>query len=229
MKQIETSDKVLELALKILLAENADFAAAFARCESPIEQLFLASVVHIASCTEGVCFGASAVDAASNRAGYGSVADDLHDCDIVASVQNGRRTLVLLQQPTLKCNGHDIRPDFAIVALSLLGSDSSATTMSRVAVELDGHDWHERTKEQAASDKRRDRMMVAEGWSVMRFTGSEVYLDAADCFWEACTAVARFGAISWNSFCAVTQSDPASDCPVGLLPTSTVHPVVEAH
>lgn len=49
----------------------------------------------------------------------------------------------------------------------------------RVAVELDGHDFHERTKEQASRDKRRDRVLAANGWSVLRFTGSDVYRDPA--------------------------------------------------
>lgn len=47
----------------------------------------------------------------------------------------------------------------------------------RVAVELDGHDFHERTKEQASRDKRRDRVLAANGWTTLRFTGSDVYAD----------------------------------------------------
>ena len=47
----------------------------------------------------------------------------------------------------------------------------------RIIVELDGHEFHERTKAQAAHDKRRDRRFVAAGWKVLRYTGSEVYGD----------------------------------------------------
>lgn len=54
-----------------------------------------------------------------------------------------------------------------------------------VAVKLDGHDFHERTKEQAQRDKKRDRDLQAAGWSVLRFTGSEVFKDAAKCAAEA--------------------------------------------
>jgi very-short-patch-repair endonuclease len=42
-------------------------------------------------------------------------------------------------------------------------------------VELDGHAFHERTKEQAAKDKARDRWMTGAGYAVVRFTGSEVW------------------------------------------------------
>ncbi|WP_342657117.1 DUF559 domain-containing protein [Sphingomonas sp. NY01] len=47
-------------------------------------------------------------------------------------------------------------------------------------VECDGHDFHEKTKEQAQRDKARDRFLVGRGYRVLRFTGSEIYRDAAD-------------------------------------------------
>ena len=50
-----------------------------------------------------------------------------------------------------------------------------------IIVECDGHDYHERTKEQAAHDKSRDRFLVAEGYRVMRFTGYEIYRDPLKC------------------------------------------------
>ena len=46
-------------------------------------------------------------------------------------------------------------------------------------MELDGHDFHEKTKEQASGDKRRDRYLAALGWTVLRFSGSDVYRDPA--------------------------------------------------
>lgn len=56
--------------------------------------------------------------------------------------------------------------------------------LARVAVELDGHDFHERTKEQAKRDKRRDRRLQVLGFRVLRFTGSEVYADPHRCVSE---------------------------------------------
>lgn len=57
----------------------------------------------------------------------------------------------------------------------------------RLIVECDGHDFHEKTKEQAARDKRRDRTLQALGYKVFRFTGSEVYKDAIACAKEVFT------------------------------------------
>jgi very-short-patch-repair endonuclease len=54
----------------------------------------------------------------------------------------------------------------------------------RVVVECDGHDYHEKTKEQARRDKRRDRYLTGEGWRVYRFTGSEIFQNADRCVAE---------------------------------------------
>jgi very-short-patch-repair endonuclease len=51
----------------------------------------------------------------------------------------------------------------------------------RIAIECDGHEFHERTKEQAEHDRSRDRALQADGWSVMRFTGRELHRDARKC------------------------------------------------
>lgn len=50
-----------------------------------------------------------------------------------------------------------------------------------LVVECDGHDFHERTKEQAARDRSRDRDLQAKGYIILRFTGSEIYRDAWKC------------------------------------------------
>ena len=52
-------------------------------------------------------------------------------------------------------------------------------------VECDGHDYHERTKQQASHDKRRDRHFTKKGWKVVRFTGSDIWADPAGCVEEA--------------------------------------------
>jgi very-short-patch-repair endonuclease len=50
-----------------------------------------------------------------------------------------------------------------------------------VIVECDGHDYHEKTKEQARRDKKRDRELQKVGYSVFRFTGSEIWKDTLRC------------------------------------------------
>ena len=52
---------------------------------------------------------------------------------------------------------------------------------TRLAVECDGHNFHEKTKKQAARDKARDRVIGMEGYTLFRFTGSEIYADPIKC------------------------------------------------
>jgi very-short-patch-repair endonuclease len=61
----------------------------------------------------------------------------------------------------------------------------------RLVVECDGHDYHERTKDQAARDRQRDRQMQSEGLKVFRFTGSELYRDAIKCAGEVVSELYR--------------------------------------
>lgn len=67
------------------------------------------------------------------------------------------------------------RADFLFSILDEAGSTKE------LVVEIDGHDFHERTKKQAAHDKARDRWMTGEKYQVMRFTGSEVYANPFAC------------------------------------------------
>ncbi len=54
----------------------------------------------------------------------------------------------------------------------------------RIVVECDGHDFHERTKDQARRDRARDREIQALGYFVLRFTGSEIWADPWKCVEE---------------------------------------------
>jgi len=54
----------------------------------------------------------------------------------------------------------------------------------KIAVECDGHDFHEKTKEQAKRDKRRDRWLVVNDFYVFRYSGSEIYEKGNKFSWE---------------------------------------------
>ena len=68
----------------------------------------------------------------------------------------------------------------------VLGTKCSETGVAvLVGVECDGHDFHEKTKEQAARDKARERFLVREGLTVVRFTGSEIFARPIVCALQA--------------------------------------------
>lgn len=63
--------------------------------------------------------------------------------------------------------------------------------LKRLVVEIDGHDFHERTKEQAKKDKERDRFLQSKNYQVFRFTGSEILNNLSSCSWEVYSQAQR--------------------------------------
>jgi hypothetical protein len=81
--------------------------------------------------------------------------------------------------PQYKASRSDYRVDF------LLGWSGRPLEHTAIVIECDGHAFHERTKEQAARDKSRDRDLSSEFARVLRFTGSEIYRNPCQCAVEA--------------------------------------------
>lgn len=82
--------------------------------------------------------------------------------------------LTLIVRPQAKMKGRVV--DFLIHAL-----DIHTNQWRQLVVECDGHDFHERTKEQAARDRAKDRALTLKGKDNFRFTGSEIWRDPWDC------------------------------------------------
>lgn len=68
-----------------------------------------------------------------------------------------------------------------------------------LGIECDGFDFHDRTKQQAAYDRARDREMAAHGVHVIRFTGSEIHRDVNQC--------SRSVMEVWKAMVSLRQSD----------------------
>lgn len=85
-------------------------------------------------------------------------------------------------------NGYELRAQHQWeryrVDFALLPCDQQARPRRVIIVEVDGHEWHERTKEQAEYDRARDRYMTSTGAAVLRFTGREIWRDATLCAQE---------------------------------------------
>ena len=67
------------------------------------------------------------------------------------------------------------KPDFII---------SGKHSPFNYAIEIDGHQWHEKTKEQASYDKRKDRIYVKNCYVPIRFAGTDVYHNVIQCVKE---------------------------------------------
>ena len=70
------------------------------------------------------------------------------------------------------------------LSIEIHQDNGSAKYIPIMAIECDGHDYHERTKEQAARDKKRDRWFSSQGIRCLRFTGSEIYRKPVECAFE---------------------------------------------
>lgn len=67
------------------------------------------------------------------------------------------------------------------VDIGIAVATSSSNGAVVIGVECDGHEFHEKTKDQASRDKRRDREIVAHGVRMLRFTGAEIWAGAYGC------------------------------------------------
>lgn len=103
---------------------------------------------------------------------------------IVGQCRDGKhRDFRLPEEPEVVsiCGQHsiaDYHADFFVVGYV------QGNRVRSVAVEVDGHEFHERTKEQAKRDRERDRTMQKYGFVVFRYTGSELYADPIKCAME---------------------------------------------
>lgn len=80
----------------------------------------------------------------------------------------------LEDHPKDKCFSGYI-PDFAIFMNGLYEG---------FVIEIDGHEWHEKTKEQAQRDKKKNRAYIKNKFIPIHFTGSEVFHNPEDCIRE---------------------------------------------
>lgn len=155
-------------------------ALAMSRCESPIETGFLASAMVVWSrwVPTYVWFGPKGSRPRGNRfirpGHYGRPSCWEWIRGIGPERVPGDRRIVIYPQMTLG----KYRADFLVVYRERSDGQTFRKTM---VVECDGHDYHERTKEQASRDKARDRWMQAEGHMVNRFTGSDIWADPFVC------------------------------------------------
>lgn len=77
----------------------------------------------------------------------------------------------------------------------------------KIGVELDGHDFHERTREQVDYRNRRDRDLASDGWLVLHFSGSELNRDPLGCIKAVWAAGEQ--ALGWELECAVMTAEDA--------------------
>lgn len=88
-------------------------------------------------------------------------------------------------QHPIKLNNKHYRVDLRVVVNGRSGPnlwpEIDKESQVELFIECDGHDFHEKTKEQAKYDKQRDRAFAHASLNLLRFTGSEIYNKPEKC------------------------------------------------
>lgn len=165
------------------------------KCGSPVEELFLFGLLNHEefSRSENIYEDYVICEAFADVVPYPASIRVGHWCAEMRSSDGSTwRQVHFFQQVPIVCGAKEYRADFVAVAIGIDHATrfcrdtkiDASNTLLRVVIEIDGHDFHERTKEQASHDKARDRAMTKAGWHVLRFTGSDIYKDADACVLE---------------------------------------------
>jgi Protein of unknown function (DUF559) len=155
-------DQLVEENIRSFFEEQrSDINAFLKRCESPLEKLLGSAFLR--GCQDQRTFFEGCPVGASFNAGL---------MGFLAGAQNVYFTITPNAEITTERG--KFRPDFLFQVY-----EPDTGIYGRVVflfgVEIDGHDFHEKTREQAQRDKSRDRVLLRAGIRLLRFTGSEVF------------------------------------------------------
>lgn len=92
-------------------------------------------------------------------------------------VNEGKRpSMAILPQHKVEANGNIYYLDFYFDAKTCgYGVDY------KLAIECDGHDFHEKSKKQVAHDNERALNLKMAGYDILRFSGSQIYKEPFKC------------------------------------------------
>jgi len=132
-------------------------------CESPIERKLIEAMTPVFGDFENICVRVIPLAPM--------------EYSILTQLPDGGAYLI--PQAVIEDSDIDDEWSYRIDLLMVCGRE--AIHRHAFAIECDGHEWHEKTKEQVARDKLRDRRLVMVGITPIRFSGSEIHRDAASC------------------------------------------------
>jgi very-short-patch-repair endonuclease len=163
---VATENKVSDLKLTIVKKVLGSLEELLSSTQSPIEELFLLQFLLLSDefkiTAYGIYDGAEMVG--------------LYPC--AETEWYGHKVIIT---PQYKIENY-LTVDFKINL-----PDKNKT----IIIECDGHEFHEKTKEQAQKDKKRDRKLANQEFFVLRFTGSEIYNDPQKCIKEVESLIIR--------------------------------------
>lgn len=97
----------------------------------------------------------------------------------------------LLNQGEININGKTYYADFLFTVsyFKKVKGEFKADCIKKFVIEVDGHEFHQKTKEQVEHDNERQRALQKAGYEVIRFSGTEVYHKSYKCASEVLSVI----------------------------------------
>lgn len=104
--------------------------------------------------------------------------------DLYCKLEN-KKQIYLFSQKKILCNEKTYYIDFVFEAddyLShLLWNGNIKNNKFKLAIECDGYEFHQKTKEQVQHDNEREYDLKMAGYEVLRFSGTQIYNNPLKC------------------------------------------------
>lgn len=98
---------------------------------------------------------------------------------------NNKEDIYLFPQKEVICNKNKYYLDFEFEAddylTHLLLGDKIKNYNFKLAIECDGYEFHQKTKEQVQKDNEREYDLKMAGYEVLRFSGTQIYNNPLKC------------------------------------------------
>lgn len=133
----------------------------------------------------------------STRPGFDSPLEAVFDMwwQAMSRMNHIDHGITLVPQKAVEVNGRRYRLDFSVEPTFdyMRVRAEYGVVWPLIGVELDGHDYHERTREQVIQRNERDRDLQSAGWLILHYSGSELVKDPyaclTDCYDKASRAI----------------------------------------
>lgn len=174
--ELEQDDELLNVLAKCRTGEiisnyTEGIWNVISRLDSPIEKAFIIAL------EIGARTYAETIRYKINEVYYGELENSWSRLTVECQKQFGKYKVDFFLRYS------EISPDFksTITLKSGIQIPGTIAEAREIIVECDGHEFHEKTKEQVAKDKKRDRCLQEIGYKIFRFSGSEIWADAFSC------------------------------------------------
>lgn len=97
--------------------------------------------------------------------------------------------IYLLPQYEIAVDGRKYFADFVFLTDEELYEFTRFEHKYRLVIECDGHDFHEKTKQQVAKRNKRDMDLKIAGYDVIHFSGSQIFDDPISCAKDALSLI----------------------------------------